>query len=227
MILVVSAVLVATLGSLRTPSDPSSKATQRAAWRDLVHGSARLWADRQIRTGVLMELVAAVAGACVLTMTIATVAGRLGAGTTEYGVVMAVYGLGAAIGSLSFGWAGGRWPSRVVIVVGGLLATTAILPGDALPLVGLAMAWAVAGIGQAFVNVPVETMLAERTEPSAQGRVYGAHFAWSHLWWVGAYPLAGLIHAWAPHAAFLVGGLLGCGVWLAVMLSRRRPAPGR
>ena len=44
------------------------------------------------------------------------------------------------------------------------------------------------------------TLLAERTPASLQGRVYGAHFAWSHLWWLGAYPLAGWLGSLAARA---------------------------
>ncbi|MEQ8551755.1 MAG: hypothetical protein RIC06_04155 [Cyclobacteriaceae bacterium] len=36
-----------------------------------------------------------------------------------------------------------------------------------------------------------ETLIAREIDLIDQGKVYGAHFAWSHLWWVFAYPLAG------------------------------------
>jgi len=52
------------------------------------------------------------------------------------------------------------------------------------------------------------TLLAERTPHRLQGRVYGAHFAWSHLWWLGAYPLAGWLGTVFAGSSFLVGGAI-------------------
>jgi MFS transporter, NRE family, putaive nickel resistance protein len=77
-------------------------------------------------------------------------------------------------------------------------------------------------VGQNWVNLPTETLLAERTEEQAQGRVYGAHFAWSHLWWAFAYPLTGLLSTWFPERTFLFGGLMALAVLLAVWAISRR-----
>ncbi|MFN4279433.1 hypothetical protein [Thermosynechococcus sp.] len=46
----------------------------------------------------------------------------------------------------------------------------------------LALLWAIAGMGKTLVNVPMQTMIAGRVAVDFQGRVYGAQFAWSHLW---------------------------------------------
>jgi NRE family putative nickel resistance protein-like MFS transporter len=54
--------------------------------------------------------------------------------------------------------------------------------------------------------------------------VYGAHFAWSHLWWAFAYPLTGLLSTWFPERTFLFGGLISLAVLLAVWAISRRPA---
>ena len=53
----------------------------------------------------------------------------------------------------------------------------AALPGDIALLPAILVLWLLAGIGQNWVNLPAETLLAERTKEAAQGRVYGAHFA--------------------------------------------------
>ncbi|MGI8747806.1 MAG: hypothetical protein ACR2J4_05575 [Deinococcus sp.] len=69
------------------------------------------------------------------------------------------------------------------------------------------------------MNLPTETLLAERTEEAAQGRVYGAHFAWSHLWWAFAYPLAGFLGSrFTPHA-FLIGGVIALAMLAAVQFT--------
>ena len=60
-----------------------------------------------------------------------------------------------------------------------------------------------------------------------QGRVYGAHFAWSHLWWAGAYPLAAWLGSAFPERSFLYGGLVALGLLGLVSLTHRttRNAP--
>jgi MFS transporter, NRE family, putaive nickel resistance protein len=73
---------------------------------------------------------------------------------------------------------------------------------------GLIGLWLVAGVGQAWVNLPTQTLIAERIPLFQQGRVYGAQFAWSHLGWAVAYPLAGWMgHQWGDWAFFYAGGL--------------------
>lgn len=74
----------------------------------------------------------------------------------------------------------------------------ALLPANLVNLSGLLLLWAIAGVGQTLVNVPTQTLIADRVAVEVQGRVYGAHFAWSHLWWAIAYPLAGWMGSHFP-----------------------------
>jgi MFS transporter, NRE family, putaive nickel resistance protein len=55
-----------------------------------------------------------------------------------------------------------------------------------------------------------------------QGRVYGAHFAWSHLWWAFAYPLAGWMGSSLPTQNFFYGGSIGLGL-LAIVYVAFKP----
>ncbi len=206
---------------------PSLKATTKAGvqvsrWRDVRDGTARLWRDPPVRFALLMELVASIAGALILVVTVVRVQGGLNLGEAQYGWVMALYGLGATVASLAVGSAGKRIPRTTFILIGALLTSLAILPGDVVTLAPLMVLWLVAGVGQNWVNLPTETLLAERTDESAQGRVYGAHFAWSHLWWAFAYPLAGWLSTAFADRAFLYGGLIALSVLLVVWVSSRR-----
>lgn len=209
----ISGLLILSLPALRASDAP----IERSTLQDVKDGTARLWRDPPIRFALLMELIAAVAGALILTVTISRVEGGLNLGGAQYGWVMAAYGLGAALASLAVGSAGKRIPLTRFIALGALVTSVAILPGDMLPLGGLMVFWLLAGVGQNWVNLPTETLLAERTEEAAQGRVYGAHFAWSHLWWAFAYPVAGILGTQVPDHAFLVGGGLAlallAGIW--------------
>lgn len=214
MSFLLSGLLILTLPALRANSEP----VERSTLTDVRDGTARLWRDPPIRFALLMELVAAVAGAMILTVTVSRIEGGLGLGEAHFGWVMAAYGLGAALASLAVGKAGQQIPLTRFIAIGALLTSLAILPGNWLPLGGMMGFWLLAGVGQNWVNLPTETLLAERTEETAQGRVYGAHFAWSHLWWAFAYPIAGFLGTRFPDQAFLLGGglavvLLACIWW--------------
>lgn len=102
--------------------------------------------------------------------------------------------------------AGKQVPRTTFIVIGALLTSLAVLPGDVVMLALLIALWLLAGVGQNWVNLPSGTLLAERTDVCAQGRVYGSHFAWSHLWWGFAYPLTGWLSVRFPERPFLHGG---------------------
>ncbi|WRL37990.1 hypothetical protein VKI21_15975 [Cyanobacterium aponinum UTEX 3222] len=75
-----------------------------------------------------------------------------------------------------------------------------------------------AGIGQTLVNLTTQTLIADRIEVEMQGRVYGAHFAWSHLWWLFSYPLAGWMGKNVPTSAFFYESLIGFALWILVYL---------
>ncbi|MCG6568374.1 MFS transporter [Tessaracoccus sp. ZS01] len=212
-----AAFLVLTLGPIRVKHHEVSTTT----WTDVRDGTSRLWRDGHIRFALLAELVAAISGALVLTVTVARVQDGLGLTDAHFGWVMAAYGLGATLASLAVAHLVGvslvRW-----IAVGAVLTSVAVLPADLTPYAGLVALWAMAGVGQNWVNLPTETLIAERTPASAQGRVYGAHFAWSHLWWGLTYPLAGALAALFVGRTFLAGGLIAVAVAAVVLLAHRR-----
>jgi MFS transporter, NRE family, putaive nickel resistance protein len=223
-----SGLLLLTLPALRaTPATGRRK--ERGTWTDIRDGSARLWRDPPIRFALLLELCAAIAGALILVGTVSRIQGDLNLSAASYGWVMAAYGLGATLASLVVGTVGKgrggkRWPRTRFILLGALVSSVAIVPGNFAPFPALVALWLLAGIGQNWVNLPAETLLAERTEEAAQGRVYGAHFAWSHLWYAFAYPLAGFLGSRVPQQDFLIGGGLALALLAVVVLwSRTHP----
>ncbi|HQS51658.1 MAG TPA: MFS transporter [Daejeonella sp.] len=68
--------------------------------------------------------------------------------------------------------------------------------------------WLIAGLGQSLAEIPSETLIAENIKEQEQGKVYGSHFAFSHLWWAIAYPIAGFLGTYYPNSNFLIGGLM-------------------
>jgi MFS transporter, NRE family, putaive nickel resistance protein len=176
-----------------------------------------------MRYALLLELVASVAGALVLVNTVGLVRGPLlrgglGLGNLEYGWVMAAFGVGATLAALAAGALEKRLPRTRFVLLGAVVTTLAVLPANFMPFAPLLALWLVAGAGQNWVNLPTQTLIADRTPMDAQGRVYGAHFAWSHLWWALAYPLAGWLGSSLINRGFLYGGLVGLIVLVLVQL---------
>jgi MFS transporter, NRE family, putaive nickel resistance protein len=219
----ISAVLILTLprtlNVARGPMDTSNAAT----WRDVRNGTARLWTDAPMRYALLLELVASVAGALVLVNTVGLVRGKptqggLGLSNLEYGWVMAAFGIGATLAALAAGSFEKRLPRTRFMLLGALVTTLAVIPANFVGLAPLLVLWFVSGAGQNWVNLPAQAMIADRTPLEAQGRVYGAHFAWSHLWYALAYPLAGWLGSSFANRDFLLGGLVGLVLLLVVQV---------
>ncbi len=183
---------------------------------DVKEGTTRLFADSLIRYALLLQFVASIAGAQILVNTVGYVQGNLQLSSIEYGWIMAAFGIGATIAAVIVGEIGKKWERTVLVLLGAVLITSAILPANYVGLVPLILLWAIAGIGQVFVNLPTQTLIADRTPANLQGRVYGAHFAWSHLWWAFAYPIAGWLGT--KDNAFFYGSILGFGILATVQL---------
>lgn len=210
----ITAILVITLpGQLMVAQQPQEVRTFRRTLQDIRMGTTCLLSDPPIRYALAMQLVAAIAGAAILVNTVGYVQGTLQLGKLEYGWVMAAFGLGATLASISLGTVNPGQKQTVLTGLGAALITLALLPANWASLSGLLLLWAVAGVGQTLVNVPTQTLIADRVDVDIQGRVYGAHFAWSHLWWAFSYPLAGWMGSHFSTATFLGSSLVGVAVW--------------
>ncbi|NVO31873.1 MFS transporter [Hymenobacter lapidiphilus] len=213
----VSGILILTLpGRLR--GEAEVKADTRITVPNLLVGTRRLWGRGPMRYALLLELVAAVSGALILVNTVGRVKGQLGLGNAEYGWVMSAFGIGATAAALLAGGLAQRIAQTSFVLVGALVTTVAVLPANQAGLGGLLFLWLLAGAGQNWVNLSTQTIIAGQTPLEFQGRVYGAHFAWSHLWWAFAYPLAGFLGTHYGTGSFLWGGLVALallvGTWL-------------
>lgn len=174
---------------------------------DIKTGTACLFNDPCIRYALFMQLVAAIVGASILVNTVEFVQGSLQLGKQEYGWSMAAFGIGATLASISLGILKQNLKKTMIISMGTVLMSLALFPANWVGLWGVLILWSVAGAGQSLVNVPTQTLIADRVSVDVQGRIYGAHFAWSHLWWVFSYPLAGWLGNHTPNLVFMSTGL--------------------
>lgn len=220
-----SAILVLSVrANLRAMPTDAPDDSGQALGRDVRLGTTRLWRDPRLRYALVLELVASIAGAWILVNTVVRVEEGLALGQAAYGWIMAAFGVGATLAALAVGAVGERLPRTTLIALGALVTSLAILPASVTPVLPLALLWFAAGAGQNWVNLPTQTLIADRTPQHLQGRVYGAHFAWSHLWWVGAYPLAGWLGTIRPGSSFVYGGLVALALLVAAHLLLAPPA---
>jgi NRE family putative nickel resistance protein-like MFS transporter len=217
----IAAILIFTLpGKLLANSTSQPVRNLAQIRRDIATGTQCLFGDRLIRYALTMQLVVSLAGAGILVNTVGYVQGVLHLGKIEYGWVMAAFGLGATVASLRLG-NGQQQGKRIILTTfGAVLMTLAMLPVPMANLQGLLVLWAGAGIGQTLVNVPTQTLIANRVAKDLQGRVYGAHFAWSHLWWAFSYPLAGWLGSRFSQNSFFYLGILALSLFALFYLLR-------
>ncbi len=206
--------IVAAILILLIPSETLQKGvlpvTQEShkTWREVQKGIGLLFHNKIIRFALSIEFVSAIAGAMILVNTIGYVKGVLKLGNNDYGYVMAAFGVGAAIAAFVAGSLD-RSKTRVLsLIVGVFLLGTAILFANYVSFSALLVLWISAGLGQSLAEMPSETLIAENIADKDQGKVYGAHFAFSHLWWAIAYPVAGLLGARFSGSDFFYGGIL-------------------
>lgn len=208
----IAAILIFTLpGRLMVNSNQQVSRTAHRIIQDIQTGTICLFADPFIRFALLMQFVAAIAGAAILVNSVGYVQGILHLGKLEYSWIMAAFGIGAMFASIGLGNAHPNFRKERSIGVGAMLITLVLLPANFVQLPVLLILWLLAGAGQTLVNVPTQTLIADRVATEIQGRVYGAHFAWSHLWWAIAYPIAGWMGFHAPTHAFFYSSLIGIG----------------
>ena len=61
-------------------------------------------------------------------------------------------------------------------------------------------------------------LIAEKINKEEHGKVYGAHFAWSHLWWAFAYPMAGFTGTYFKTNEFLIGAAISMTLFVIIVL---------
>ncbi|WP_113663405.1 MFS transporter [Pedobacter nanyangensis] len=183
-----------------------------SAWADVIKGARLLFSNKLIRFALIIEFISAIAGAQILVNTVGHIKSGLELDDKHYGWVMAAFGIGAAIAAFIAGNLDKTKSRRVSLIVGALLLGLAISSANYVGFSTLMLLWLLAGLGQSLAEMPSETLIGENIKSDEQGKVFGSHFAFSHLWWAIAYPIAGFTGSRFPGNDFLYGGLITLGM---------------
>ncbi len=188
-------------------------------WVNVIKGIRLLFGNKILRFALSIEFVSAIAGAMILVNTISHIKNGLHLTDKYYGWVMAAFGIGAAIAAVVAGTVDKTKSRTISLITGALLLGITISFANYVPYSLLLILWLFAGLGQSLAEMPSETLIAENIASPDQGKVYGSHFAFSHLWWAIAYPIAGYVGTAFPNSNFLYGGILTllCGV-IAILI---------
>lgn len=207
---VVAGILLFTLpkGKLDVETKPYNLEKGPSKWKEVRKGAQLLFQNKYIRFALFIELVSAMAGAFILVNTITLVKSGLQLTDRDYGLIMAAFGIGATVAAFVSGVVDRSKSRRVSLLLGALVLGLAISAANYLSFPTLFIFWIIAGLGQSLAEIPSETLIGENIPAEEQGKVYGSHFAFSHLWWAISYPIAGFIGTSFPENDFLYGGIL-------------------
>ncbi len=213
---IIAAIFILSLPSLLIEKHLNTKVAQPKVWEDIIKGTRLLFTDKAVRFALLMELVAAIAGAQILVNTVGYIKGQLQLTDKHYGYVMAAFGIGAVTAAFASGNYDKSKNRVASLMIGGGLVCVAIAFGNYLTYIPLLILWLLAGFGQTLAEMPSQILIAEKIPKEEHGKVYGAHFAWSHLWWAIAYPLAGFTGSNFRSYEFLIGAALSMAFFILI-----------
>ncbi len=191
---------------------------QTSYWSRLTIGTKVLFGDGFLRYALSLQLVGAIIGGQVLVNTVGYIRSILHLGDREYGWAMMAFGVGMVIAALIVA-ATQTYLARHWLMFGGaILMVIAMFFADRATFLGLILLWLCVGIGKNAIDLPTQIAIGDRIPKHQQGQIYAAHFAWSHLWWGIAYPLAGWLGTAHPDWMFSISGGIGLVVLVLVQL---------
>lgn len=221
---IVAAILILSIPKHELQKGVSVEAQQsHNTWGDVIKGIRLLFGNKILRFALSIEFVSAIAGAMILVNTISHIKNGLLLDDKYYGWAMAVFGIGAAVAAFLSGSLDKSKTRSLSLISGALLLGLSICFANYVSYPVLIIFWLLAGLGQSLAEMPSETLIAENIASQDQGKVYGSHFAFSHLWWAIAYPIAGFLGTKFSGQEFLYGGILTLVLGItAVLLFKKR-----
>jgi MFS transporter, NRE family, putaive nickel resistance protein len=184
----------------------------------LTIGTRLLFGDGFLRYALALQLVGAIIGGQVLVNTVSYINSILHLGDREYGWAMMAFGVGMVIAALIVAATQKYLARHWLLFGGGILMIVSMFFADRSTFFGLILLWLCVGIGKNAIDLPTQIAIGDRIPKHQQGQVYAAHFAWSHLWWGIAYPLAGWLGTAHSEWMFSISGGIGLFVLVVVQL---------
>jgi MFS family permease len=173
--------VLATLFLLQIPSRGRAETERRTVRSEVADGFRRLFATAPLRAWVLLDVPLALGASGIVALLVPYVRDELGRPGGEYGVVLAVAGLGTVLSSLVIA-ARDDDHSRAPWAVASILSLAAFLAvlghPSFWPLLAIAF---VSGLGEAGIVIPITATVAETLPDDVRGRAYGAHNSMSEL----------------------------------------------
>lgn len=218
---IVAALLILAIPGKLIAANKSTVSTPSriSVWADVSKGTRLLFRNRPIRFAVMIEMVIAIAGAQILVNSVGLVKGGMGLNDQDYGWIMMAFGIGATLAAFTSNVIDRSRNKRFLLLLAATLIISAISFANYVPYPVLLILWIIAGMGQGFTYLPSQIMVAESIPLHEQGRVYGAHFAWVHLFWGFGYILAGITGSWFNSKDFLAGGVLSLVLFAFVLFA--------
>ncbi len=182
--------------------------SQKTKGLSIKFGTKLLFGSKYLKRAVLLQLPVSIVGAQLLVNSIFHVKETLSLSDSTYGFVMSALAVGAVLGAITtifFNKVTRRYRG---VVIGSLLGGVLLLFANRYNPNMTIVAWILIGGVQSMANILTDTLIADNINEANQGKVYGAHFAWSHLWWVIGYPIAGLTNYLFEASFFMAGGIV-------------------
>ncbi|KUF10902.1 MFS transporter [Pseudoponticoccus marisrubri] len=178
----------------------------------------------RLRGLFLLNLALSLSMGWVLVNSVVVASTRLGDAERHFPILMAFYGLGAAIGAVAVPRVVEALDERRAMVTGALMhAALGLLIVLPLGYAGHMALWTGFGLAASLVLTPGGLVIARSARAADRPAVFAAQFSLSHAGWLLAYPLAGELGARAGlEPALLV--LSGLTVGTALLATRVWPA---
>ncbi len=220
---IIAAVLILAIPGKLIAANKNSeiKHYEISVWSDISRGTRLLFHNPPVRFAVMIEMVIAIAGAQIFVNTVGLVKGGMGLNDQYYGWVMMAFGIGATLAAFSSNTIDRSKNKRFLLFLAAILIISAISVANFVPYPVLMVIWIIAGLGQGFTYLPSQIMIAENVAIHEQGRVYGAHFAWVHLFWGLGYVLAGFTGSYFQSREFLAGGIAAIVLFAVVLITSK------
>lgn len=214
----VSAALVL---SVTLPS-PQPARQSRGLCERTVQGLRLYLSSPRLRGLLAMNMAVAAAGSMVIVNTVVIVQAGFGLGASDVALAMAAFGAGSMLAALGLPRLLDRVADRAVMLIGAAVLAVGLLAGAVLTETGqgsLLMLWWVLGVGNAAVLTPSGRLLRRSSMPEDRPAVFAAQFALSHVCWLLAYPLAGMLGAalGMPVTFIILGGVAMLSVAVALV----------